>query len=221
MQSNEEMVAYLLEQGYADERVANAMRKIDRAIFVSKEYERYAYADTPLPIGKDQTISAPGVVAFMSKSLDAREGMKILEVGSGSGYQAAILAELVGGKGRVYTVERILELVMLARSNIAKLGYKNVEFIHGDGTKGYKEKAPFDRVIVTAAAPSIPPPLVEQLVDGGRLLIPVGNKFWQDLQLVERYGKKTKITNIMPVVFVPLVGEFGHRGDISTLISLI
>jgi protein-L-isoaspartate(D-aspartate) O-methyltransferase len=211
MQSNEEMIAYLLEQGYADEKVAKAMRKVDRAIFVPNEHEKYAYADTPLPIGKDQTISAPGVVAFMSKSLDVRKGMKILEVGSGSGYQAAILAELVGSKGKVYTVERIIELVMLTRSNIARLGYKNVEFMHGDGTKGYKEKAPFDRIIVTAAAPSIPSPLLEQLVDEGKLIIPVGNAFWQDLQLVEKYGNEKKITNIMPVVFVPLRGEFGHK----------
>jgi protein-L-isoaspartate(D-aspartate) O-methyltransferase len=147
----------------------------------------------------------------MSKSLDVRKGMKILEVGSGSGYQAAILAELVGANGKIYTVERIIELVMLARSNTSKLGYKNIEFIHGDGTKGYEEKAPFDRIIVTAAAPSIPPPLLDQLIDGGKLIIPVGNKFWQDLQLVEKYGKETRITNIMPVVFVPLLGEFGYK----------
>lgn len=210
MQSNEEMIACLLEQGYADEKVAEAMRKVDRAIFVPNEHEKYAYVDTPLPIGKDQTISAPGVVAFMSKSLDVRKGMKILEVGSGSGYQAATLAELVGANGKIYTVERIIELVMLARSNTARLGYKNMEFIHGDGTRGYEEKAPFNRIIVTAAAPSIPQPLLEQLVDGGKLLIPVGNRFWQDLQLVEKYGKETKITNIMPVVFVPLRGEFGY-----------
>lgn len=211
MQSNEELVSYLLEQGYADEKVAEAMRKADRSFFVPGEYKKYAYVDAPLPIGKDQTISAPGVVAFMSKSLDVKKGMKILEVGSGSGYQAAILAELVGNKGKVYTIERIIELVMLARNNITKLGYKNIEFTHGDGTKGYKEKAPFDRIIVTAAAPSIPHPLLEQLIDGGKLVIPVGNTFWQNLQLVEKYGKETKITNIMPVVFVPLLGEFGHK----------
>jgi protein-L-isoaspartate(D-aspartate) O-methyltransferase len=187
------------------------MEKVPRELFVPPDYARSAYSDTPLPIGFGQTISAPSIVAFMSKSLDVQEGMKILEVGSGSGYQAAILAELTGSLGVVYTVERIPELIELAKVNVEKAGYANVKFIEGDGTKGYPPEAPYDRIIVAAASPSIPQPLIDQLKDEGKLLIPIGSRIFQDLELVvkTRFGEET--SNLMPVVFVPLIGEFGYK----------
>lgn len=211
MGGNEEMIQLLYSQGYADDRVAKAMEKVPRELFVPSEYARSAYADTPLPIGLGQTISAPSIVAFMSKSLDVQDGMKILEIGSGSGYQAAILAELAGSPGMVYTVERLPELIELAKANVEKAGYANVKFIEGDGTKGYPQEAPYDRIIVTAASPSIPQPLLEQLKDGGKLLIPVGSRIFQNLELTvkTKFGEET--SNLMPVVFVPLIGEFGYK----------
>jgi protein-L-isoaspartate(D-aspartate) O-methyltransferase len=211
MDKNEEMIELLLAQGYADERVAAAMRKVPREVFVPDEYARNAYSDTPLPIGFGQTISAPSIVAFMSKSLDVKEGMKILEVGSGSGYQAAILAELVGGSGVVYTVERIPQLIEFAKKNTEKLGYTNIRFIEGDGTRGHPPEAPYDRIIVTAASPSIPQPLIEQLKEEGKMVIPVGSRMFQDLELVVKIGKEIQVSNLLPVVFVPLVGEFGYK----------
>jgi protein-L-isoaspartate(D-aspartate) O-methyltransferase len=211
MGGNEEMIQLLYGQGYADEMVAKAMEKVPRELFVPSDYARSAYSDTPLPIGLGQTISAPSIVAFMSKSLDVQDGMRILEIGSGSGYQAAILAELAGSSGVVYTVERISGLIQLAKANVEKLGYANVKFIEGDGTKGYAEEAPYDRIIVTAASPSIPQPLIDQLKEGGKLLIPVGSRMFQDLELVvkTRFGEET--SNLMPVIFVPLIGEFGYK----------
>jgi protein-L-isoaspartate(D-aspartate) O-methyltransferase len=205
------MIQLLYAQGYADDRVAKAMEKAPRELFVASDYVRSAYSDTPLPIGFGQTISAPSIVAFMSKSLDVQEGMKILEIGSGSGYQAAILAELTGSSGAVYTIERIPELIELAKANVEKLGYANLKFIEGDGTKGHAEEAPYDRIIVTAASPSVPQPLIDQLKDEGKLLIPVGSRIFQDLELVvkTRFGEET--SNLMPVVFVPLIGEFGYK----------
>ncbi|MEM3555241.1 MAG: protein-L-isoaspartate O-methyltransferase [Candidatus Micrarchaeia archaeon] len=211
MDKNEEMIELLFSQGYADERVAAAMKKVPRELFVPEEYMRNAYSDTPLPIGFGQTISAPSIVAFMSKSLDVKEGMKILEIGSGSGYQAAILAELVGESGVVYTVERIPQLIEFAKKNVEKLGYANIKFIEGDGTKGYPKEAPYDRIIVTAASPSIPKPLAEQLKEEGKMVIPVGSRMFQDLQLVVKTGSEIQTSNLLPVVFVPLIGEFGYK----------
>ncbi|MEW6329686.1 MAG: protein-L-isoaspartate(D-aspartate) O-methyltransferase [Candidatus Micrarchaeota archaeon] len=209
---NEEMVRYLLAQGYADERVAGALRKIPRELFVPKAYEKYAYADNPLPIGHNQTISAPGVVAFMTKSLDVREGLRVLEIGSGSGWQACLLAELAGENGEVISVERVPELVALARENAERAGCKKINFIYGDGSRGYGARAPYDRIMVTAAAPAVPKPLVEQLKKGGKLLAPVGGSYWQELTLVEKNQKgEMKTSEIMSVVFVPLIGEHGHK----------
>jgi len=211
MSGNEEMIELLLRQGYADDGVAEAMKKVPRELFVHPDYAKASYSDTPLPIGLGQTISAPSIVAFMSKSLDVQDGMKMLEIGSGSGYQAAILAVLVGDSGCIYTVERIPELIALAKGNVEKLGLTNIKFIEGDGTKGYPQEAPYDRIIVTAASPSIPQPLIDQLADGGKLLIPVGSRMFQDLELVVKVGKEVETSNLMPVVFVPLIGEFGYK----------
>ena len=213
-EENERMIKYLLDSNYIDEKVAEAMRKVPREYFVPEIYKGYAYSDAPLPIGGGQTISAPGIVGLMTKESKAEKGMKILEIGSGSGYQAAILAEIIGETGRIYTVERIPELIDLARKNIEKLGYKNVEFIYGDGTQGHSEKAPYDRIIVTAGAPETPRPLIEQLKPGGRMIIPVGPMFYQNLLLIEKDEKekgKIKETNLLPVMFVPLVGKYGYK----------
>ena len=213
-EENERMVRYLLESDFIDEKTAAAMREVPREDFVPKIYSEHAYSDAPLPIGAGQTISAPGIVGVMTKELKAEHGMKILEIGSGSGYQAAILAEIVGNDGRIYTVERIPELIDLAKKNVEGLGYRNVEFIYGDGTKGYPDKAPYDRIIVTAGAPDTPKPLVEQLRPGGRMIIPVGPMFYQNLLLIEKDEKgDIKETNLLPVMFVPLVGEHGYKEE--------
>ena len=212
MQSNKEMVEWLAGAGFADAKVADAMLGVDRALFVPRELANKAYDDTPLPIGFGQTISAPGIVAVMSKELGVKRGMKILEIGAGSGYQAAVLAELVGEKGKIISIERIPGVAGLARANLGKLKHHNIEIIIADGSKGYPEEAPFDRIIVTAAAPEIPPPLAGQLKEGGRLIVPVGSAYWQDLVLVEKKNGAALRRSLLPVVFVPLIGEHGFKG---------
>ena len=207
MPSNADLIAHLLESGYADARVADAMRKIDRANFIPPELAPHAYHDTPLPIAHGQTISAPGVVALMSKLLYVRAGMTVLEVGTGSGYQAAILAELVGKKGRVITIERIEWLVSFAKENCKRAGYKNIEFIHADGTKGYEKEAPYSRIIVTAAARAVPSALTTQLTEGGKLVIPAGSAYYQDLLIIEKAKGELHTQSTIPVIFVPLIGE--------------
>ncbi|RLG19604.1 protein-L-isoaspartate O-methyltransferase [Candidatus Micrarchaeota archaeon] len=207
MNSNQELVNYLLGTGYASEKIAKAVMKIDRADFVPEQLKQNAYIDSPLPIGHGQTISAPGVVTFMTRLLDVQEGMTVLEVGAGSGYQAAVLAELVGEKGKVITIERVAELVERAKANCMRAGYKNIEFIHSDGTKGHPAKAPYERIIVTAAARSVPKALEEQLAEGGKLVIPVGSSYRQDLLLIQKLKGELQVEKTMPVVFVPLIGE--------------
>ncbi len=211
MNSNEELVAYLKASGWADEQTAKAMLANPREEFVPAGKKKFAYADTPLPIGFGQTISAPSMVAEMTKLLLLEEGLKVLEVGAGSGWQAALIAFLIGKKGKICTIERIPELVKMARENLEKFHYKNTQIIYGDGSKGYKEKAPFDRIIVTAAAPDVPSPLIHQLSDNGRLLIPVGGPYWQDLVVVEKKQGKTTRTPVLSVLFVPLIGEHGFK----------
>ena len=206
------MIKYLVENGYADERVANAMKRVPRILFVPEIYKQHAYADSPLPISGGQTISAPSIVALMTTQLDVKENMKVLEIGAGSGYQTAIIAELIGPNGIIYSVERIPELIELSKRNIESLGFKNVRIIYGDGTLGYKDGAPYDRIIVTAGAPQIPPPLLEQLKVNGKMIIPVGPMFWQDLLLIEKTEKnEIKETKLLPVMFVPLVGKYGYK----------
>ncbi|HIK02623.1 TPA: protein-L-isoaspartate(D-aspartate) O-methyltransferase [archaeon] len=206
---NEQMMDMLIEYGYlSTERVIKAFKNVDRADFAPEEYRKGCYEDTPLPIGRGQTISAPSMVAIMSEKLDCRPGMKILEIGAGSGYQAAILAEIIGSKGKLFTVERIKEVADNAKKVLGK--YKNVKLIVGDGTLGYKKEAPFDRIIVTAASPKIPEPLVEQLKEGGKMLIPIGNYlFGQELDLITKVKGKIKEEFVTGVVFVPLIGKYG------------
>ncbi len=194
------------------ENIEHALKKIKRELFVPEKHKNDAYSDCPIPISHNQNILQPSVVVFMTEMLDVREGHKVLEVGAGSGWQAAILGHLVGPNGKVYTVEMDEDLVNFARKNVEKTGLHNVEIIHGDGTLGLEEKAPFDRVIITAATPKIPPPLEQQVVEGGKLVAPIGDIFSQRVTLFEktRWGLEP-IRNIGYFKFVPLVGRYGFK----------
>lgn len=213
MESNEALVDYLKEYGFVkSRRVEEAFRAVDRAAFVPCEYSLQAYVDYPLPILKLQTISAPSIVAVMTEALEVEEGMKVLEVGTGSGYQATILSFLVGSSGKVVTIEKYAELCDYSRERLAKFAFtKNIEVVCGDGSAGYGKEAPYDRVIVTAGAPSIPEPLVEQLKEGGKIVIPVGETHFQTLVLGKKKGGRLETTSLLPVMFVPLVGEYGFK----------
>jgi len=190
-------------------RVLDAMERVPRHLFVPEHERMAAYEDTPLPIGEGQTISAPHMVAFMCDLLDPPEGGKVLEVGGGMGYHAAVLAELVGPSGKVITVERLERLAKRAERSLALAGYTNVEVVVADGTLGYPEEAPFDSISVACSAPSVPPPLCEQLKIGGRMVIPIGAGS-QTLYLVEKTGEKSfERTPWGSVIFVPLIGKYG------------
>jgi protein-L-isoaspartate(D-aspartate) O-methyltransferase len=200
------MVKFDIEQrGVRDAEVLQAVRAVPRHEFVLPEYLNMAYADHPLPIGYGQTISQPYIVAVMSELLRLKRGDRVLEIGTGSGYQAAILAEMTD---EVYSVEIIEELYQRATETLQRLGYQNVKTRHADGYYGWEEHAPYDAIIVTAAPDHIPQPLVNQLGDGGRLVIPVGPRgAFQTLWLVEKDGDEVVSKSIMGVVFVPLTGE--------------
>jgi protein-L-isoaspartate(D-aspartate) O-methyltransferase len=194
-------------------KVYNAMLKVPRHVFMPEDYWHRAYLDTPQPIDKGQTISAPHMNAMMCEYLDLKHGLKILEIGTGSGYQAALLASIIGEDGRVYTVERIPELSQKAQKVFDQLGYKNIISIIGDGSIGYEKFAPYDRILVTAAAPEIPKPLLMQLnPNDGIMCIPVGERNWdQDLLVIHRNNDKFTKQNYGKVVFVPLLGEKGFK----------
>jgi len=200
----------LRKRGIWDERVLEAMAKVPRHFFVYADYQAAAYEDHPLPIGEGQTISQPYMVAVMTQSLDLKGEERVLEIGTGSGYQTAVLAELAR---TVYTVERIQLLIQRAQKVLRELSYENIYFLAGDGTKGWPEKAPFDGIIVTAGAPEIPQTLISQLTEGGRLVIPVGPRYTQTLYKVTRKGKHFKEEDITGCVFVPLVGDFGWKEE--------
>ncbi|VVB53655.1 Protein-L-isoaspartate O-methyltransferase [uncultured archaeon] len=189
--------------------VRDALMRVPRHLFVPDEVRQNAYEDCPLPVGLGQTISAPHMVALMTESLDVKPGQNVLEVGCGSGYQAAVLSVLLNGEGSLVTVERIPELADLARKRLADLGYGNVKVVVGDGSLGWPSDAPFDRVLVTAGAPGVPVALVSQLKVGGMLLVPVGGRGFQELFLVEKSGAGVSRRSLGGVVFVPLVGEDG------------
>lgn len=200
----------LRRRGIRDLRVLEAMRKVPRHAFVPDQYKGAAYEDRPLPIGEGQTISQPFMVAIMTQSLELKGGERVLEIGTGSGYQTAILAELAG---EVFTIERITPLLQKAQQTLQLLGYQNISFMIGDGTKGWPEKAPFEGIIVTAGAPEIPPTLLSQLTEGGRLVIPVGPRYTQTLYKVTRYGGSFREEDITGCVFVPLLGEYGWKEE--------
>jgi protein-L-isoaspartate(D-aspartate) O-methyltransferase len=201
--AREEMVdGQIAARGVRDEATLRAMRKVPRHLFVPEALAGQAYDDHPLPIGHGQTISQPYVVAFMTEALGLRGGERVLEVGTGSGYQAAVLAEIAE---RVYTIEIVAPLAEEARVRLKELGYDNVEVRAGDGYRGWPEAAPFDAIMVTAAAPRIPEPLRRQLRDGGRLILPVGDE-WQELVVVTRTGDAFEEKQVLPVRFVPMTG---------------
>ena len=201
---NEMVETQLIERGIRDKRVISAFKKIPRERFTLREYVNLAYEDGPLPIGYDQTISQPFIVALMSEALDIRKDHSVLEIGTGSGYQTAILAELAK---EVYTIERIKPLQERAEFILEELGYTNITFMHSDGSKGSIDFAPYDRIMVTAAAKKIPKDLVEQLRDGGKMVIPVGGSWFQDLVLVVKTDGKIKTESLGGCRFVPLIEE--------------
>jgi len=200
------MVEYQIEsRGVQDPRVLTAMEAVPRHEFVPEEYLQSAYTDGPLPIGHGQTISQPYIVALMTELLELEEGDRVLEIGTGSGYQAAVLAEVVK---EVYTVEIIPELAQSARKRLDRLGYGSIVSANADGYYGWEEYAPYDAIIVTAAPDHVPPSLVEQLKDGGRMVIPVGPVGWyQTLWLITKTGQEVEYHNKGGVTFVPLTGE--------------
>lgn len=192
---------HLIPQGIKDKATLKAMRAVERHRMVPSDMRIYAYEDRPLPIGSGQTISQPFIVAFMTQAINPKADMKVLEIGTGSGYQAAVLAEIVK---EVYTIETLDELAENARKTLTEMGYEHIYFKVGDGYHGWEEHAPFDAIVVTAAPQKIPPRLVEQLKVGGKMVIPVGPSANQHLQLIEK-KKNGKITtrDLLPVRFVP------------------
>lgn len=193
-----------------DPRVLDAMRDIPRHYFVPRQYERRAYYDGPLPIGQGQTISQPYIVALMTQLLSLQGFERVLEIGTGSGYQAAILGCL---SKKVFTVERYSELAIRARKALAACGIENVEVIIGDGSAGLPERAPFDAILMTAAAPLIPQPLTDQLAEAGRLVAPVGGEHGQVLKLIVKKKNRLVTRTLVPVAFVPLRGVHGWPDD--------
>jgi len=198
-------------RGISDPGVLRAMGSVPREKFVPKELRDRAYEDRPLPLGYGQTISQPYIVAFMTEQLQPKKSQRVLEIGTGSGYQAAVLSDLVA---EVYTIEIVRPLAQRAEAVLRELGYKNVKVKAGDGYKGWPEHAPFDAIIVTAAPSQIPPALFEQLREGGRMVVPVGLGF-QNLQMVTKENGQMKIEHKFPVVFVPMLhgykGSTGHN----------
>jgi protein-L-isoaspartate(D-aspartate) O-methyltransferase len=218
----EKLIDSLVKQGILHSpNVIKAMRAVPRIKFLPEDMRVHSAVDTPLPIGFGQTISAPHMVSIMNEALQLEVGMKVLEVGSGSGWHAATIAEIVAPKeaprseyGHVYTIEIVREMAEIARKNIRNAGYSDrVTIYHGDGSKGYPEKAPYERILVTAAAPNVPSPLIEQLKPNGLLLIPVGSvsMFQNLIKITKGPDGKVKHENLGGVAFVPLTGEYGHQ----------
>ncbi len=200
----------LVPRGIKDPRVLGAMLKVPRHLFVEEALWGRAYGDHALPIGEGQTISQPYMVAIMTELLELKGGEKVLEIGTGSGYQAAVLAELAG---KVCTVERIGALAMRARKVLDFLGYSNVAVRTFDGTYGWRDEAPFDGIIVTAASPDIPQPLFEQLKEGGRMVVPIGTRWLQTLTVaIRRPGGGMERRESIGCMFVPLLGAYGFKG---------
>jgi len=209
-EARREMVATQIRaRGIENPKVLEAMARVPRHEFVPALARRLAYGDHPLPIGHGQTISQPFIVAFMTEALNPAPGDRVLEIGTGSGYQAAVLAELVA---KVYTIEIVAPLAERARADLARLGYGNVLVRVGDGYEGWPEHAPFDAIIVTCSPEQVPQPLVDQLRDGGRMIIPVGDaKGGQELYLLEKRGARVVKRAVLPVRFVPMTGKAQAR----------
>lgn len=200
----------LVARGIKDERVLSAMRKIPRHLFVEEAFRERAYGDHALPIGEKQTISQPYMVALMTEALELKGAERVLEIGTGSGYQTAVLAELAS---RVYSIERIRVLTSKAWKILDGLRYQNVIIRVSDGTYGWKDEAPFDAILVAAGAPAIPSVLIDQLKVGGRLVIPVGERKEQTLKKVVKEEGKLSTTSVTPCLFVPLLGALGWKTE--------
>ncbi|MEM4266685.1 MAG: protein-L-isoaspartate(D-aspartate) O-methyltransferase [Candidatus Nanoarchaeia archaeon] len=205
------MIRELEIEGIKDKKVLQAMEKIPRHEFVPKELQEDAYANIPLPVGQGQTISQPYTVAFMLEALELKEGQKVLEIGAASGYNACLIAEIVGKKGKVYTIEIIPELVKLAKENIKRIGIRNIRVIYGDGSKGYAKAKPYDRIIITAGAPEVPKPLIKQLKNNGILVGPIGQMYSQNMIKITKTRKGITKKDLGYFVFVPLKGKYGHK----------
>jgi protein-L-isoaspartate(D-aspartate) O-methyltransferase len=200
----EKMVeSQIKSRGVKDPRVLSTMLKVERHLFVPKELQTSAYMDQPLPIGEGQTISQPYIVALMTELLELKGGEKVLEIGTGSGYQAAVLAELAK---EVYTIEIVEALANSAKTRLLEMGHQNIHVKAGDGYLGWPEVAPFDAIIITCAPDHIPKPLIEQLKEGGRMVIPVG-AYSQELKKIIKRSGRIETSDILPVVFVPMTGE--------------
>jgi protein-L-isoaspartate(D-aspartate) O-methyltransferase len=199
----------IIERGITDTAVIDAMLSIERHKFIPREYESHAYSDYPLPIGEGQTISQPYIVALMTELLALQETDKVLEIGTGSGYQAAILSVIVK---EVYTIEIVPSLAQSAQERLRDMGFKNVQVRCGDGFLGWSEAAPFDAIIITCAPPEVPQPLIEQLTEGGRLVVPLGSDF-QILTLYKKIAGELQKTEIVPVRFVPMTGLIEEKSN--------
>lgn len=210
LEKRKELVKILKLEGHIKRKdVEQAFLDTPRENFVPDIIKKYSYFDTPLEIGNGQTISAPHMVAIMIEALDIKKDQKVLEIGAGSGYHVAIASKLVGDNGHIYTVERFSSLVDFAKQNLKNTGITNVTVELGDGSEGLAKFSPYDRIYVTCAAPDIPPPLIDQLKEKGKLLIPVGETICS-LILIEKNDKKLNETNLGGCAFVPLVGKYGH-----------
>ena len=198
----------IMRRGISDETVLAALLKVPRELFVPQEFQHLAYDDSPLSIGNGQTISQPYIVALMMELLELKNSDKVLEIGTGSGYQTALLAEICA---EVFTVERIGALSVLARKVLREAGYENIHFKIGDGSLGWNDKTKFDKIIVTAASPKIPPPLLNQLQEGGIMVIPTGSKFMQNLIVIINKNGEFVRKNHGGCTFVPLIGEEGWQ----------
>ena len=204
------LIEMLKKQGrIKSKEIEKAFLRIPREEFVPNIFEKHAYSDMPLEIGNGQTISAPHMVAIMCEELDLKKGQKILEIGTGSGYHAAIVAKIIEPKGQIYSIERHKNLAEKAKQHLKNLNIKNIIIKIGDGSEGLKKYSPYDRIYVTCAAPTIPQPLIDQLKDPGKILIPVGSTICT-LYLLEKNNGKIKLENLGGCAFVPMVGKYGH-----------
>lgn len=211
MEDKESLIAYWKNSGLIkDKRLLEAFRKVPREKFIKNGFLEEAYGDYPLPIGEGQTISQPTTVMIMTQALELKPGNKVLEVGAGSGYQAAIISKVIGSKGRLITTEIIPELVKFARANLKKAGIRNVNVVRWDGSKGYEKEAPYDKIIVTAACPSMPLPLVEQLKDNGIIIAPVGSLIGQTMVKGRKKKGLLETESLGRFMFVPLKGKYGY-----------
>jgi protein-L-isoaspartate(D-aspartate) O-methyltransferase len=212
-QERKRMVAGMVASGYVyGDRAIAAMERVERHRFLPAGMESAGYLDSPLLIGEGQTISAPHMVAMMVSGLDLSSGLTVLEIGGGSGYHAAVIAEMVRPDGHVYSIERIQSLADRARRNLESTGYSDlVTTIVADGSKGFPSNAPYDRISVACGAPDVPPPLLDQLKENGKMLIPVGGRMYQELYRITKTRGKVKKEDLGRVLFVPLIGEFGFK----------